>query len=119
MAQATFTIVIKINGQTLQGTTTKFKPGGVSRELKTAAGVAGRNHVEKPEPSMCSVTILHTPDGPKLDEIRNWTNVTLVAECDNGITWQVDGAMVTNPFELSDEGGGIALEFGGPPAVEV
>lgn len=114
MSQATYTIIIKVNGQTLQGTSTDITFGGFSREFKTAAGVAGRHHVRKPEAGMLTVNILHTEDTPSIDEMRNWENVTLVAECDNGLVYQSDGAAVTNVLKLSDEGKGIDLEFGGP-----
>ena len=119
MSQATYTIIIKVNGQTLQGTSTEITFGGFSREFKTAAGVAGRHFVRKPEMGIATVNILHTPDGPTIEEMRNWENVTLVAECDNGIVYQSDGAAVTNVIKLGDEGKGIDLEFGGPPFSEV
>lgn len=119
MAVATYTIIVKINGQTLQGTSVSFTPGGFTRESKTAAGKAGRHFVRIPQQSMCSVTILDLPDGPSLDEMRNWENVTLVAECDNGKAYQIDNAFVVNAFEISDEGGGIQLDFEGPEATEL
>lgn len=119
MSQATYTIVCKVNGETLQGTSVKVKFGGFRREDKTAAGIAGRDYVEIPEASMVTVTILHTEDTPPIDVMRNWKNVTLVLECDNGKTYQCDGAKVSNAFELGDEGGGITLEFTGPPITEV
>lgn len=45
--------------------------------------------------------------------------MTLVCECDSGPTYQIDGAYVSNSIELSDEGGGINVEFSGPPAVQI
>lgn len=119
MSVATYTIIVKINGQTLQGTSVSFTPGGFTRESKTAAGQAGRHFVRIPQQSMCSVTILHTADGPSLEEMRNWENVTLVAECDSSVNYQIDNAFVVNAFEISDEGGGIQLDFEGPPANEL
>lgn len=115
MSIATYTIIIKLNGTTLQGTSTDVTFGGHSREFKTAAGVAGRHHVRKPEMGQLTVNILHTEDTPSIDEMRNWENVTLVAETDNGLTYQMDGAAVMNVIKLGDEGKGIDLEFGGPP----
>lgn len=119
MSQATYTIIVKVNGQTLQGTSTKIVFGGHSREFKTAAGVAGRHFTKKPEMATLTVNVLHLPDGPTVDEMRNWENVTLVAECDNELVYQSDGAAVTNVIELGDEGKGIDLEFGGPPFTQV
>lgn len=119
MSQATYTIIVKVNGQTLQGTSTDVTFGGVSREFKTAAGRAGVHYTEKPEMALLTVNVLHIPDGPTIEDMRNWRNVTLVAECDNDITYQSDGAAVTNVIKLGDEGKGIDLEFGGPPFIQV
>lgn len=117
MAQGTGTVIIKVNGKMLEGRAVKFKWGGFSRELQMSAGVY-RHYISKPEASQVTVTIMHM-DGFDLDEIRNWENVTLVCECDNGPTYQIDGACVTNSPELGDEGAGVTLEFGGPPAQAV
>lgn len=118
MAQATYTIIIIVNGKTLEGKSVKWKWGTPSREPQMAAGVAGRHYTEKPEPSAVSVTVLHLGDFDP-DEVGGWVNVTLVGQCDNGPRYQVDGAYVTNPIELGDEGAGVSIEFAGPPATKV
>lgn len=118
MAQATWTVLVKVNGNTLEGRSVKVKWGTPTREPQLAAGVMGRHYTVKPENSQVTVTILHR-DGFDLDEVATWENVTLVCECDSGPTYQIDGAYVSNSIELSDEGGGISVEFSGPPATQV
>lgn len=118
MAQATYTILIKVNGSTLEAKSVKVKFGKPSREPQLAAGIMGRHYTVKPEASMVSCTILHR-DGLSVDEVAGWEGVTLVCETDAGPTYQIDGAYVSNSPELSDEGGGISVEFAGPPAVEI
>lgn len=118
MAQATYTVLVKVNGETLEGRSVKIKWGTPTREPQMANGVMGRHFTVKPESSMVTVTILHR-DGFDLDKVAAWENVTLVCECDSGPTYQIDGAYVSNSPELSDEGGGINVEFSGPPAVQI
>jgi hypothetical protein len=119
MAQATYTILVKVNGQTLEGKGVKIKWGLPTREAQLAAGVMGRHYTVKPESSMVTVTLLHRDGSPTIDEIAGWQDVTLVCECDSGPTYQIDGAYVSNSIELGDEGGGISVEFTGPPAVQI
>lgn len=115
MASSTWTVLVKVNGNTLEGRSVKVKFGTPTREPQLSAGVMGRHYTTKPESSMVTVTILHR-DGFDLDEVATWENVTLVLECDSGPTYQIDGAYVSNSIELSDEGNGITVEFTGPPA---
>lgn len=116
MAQATYTVIVKVDGSTLEGRSVKVKFGTPTREPQMAAGVMGRHFTEKPENSQISVTILHR-DGFDLDTMAAWRNVTLVCTCDSGPSYQVDGAYVSNSIELGDEGAGVTLDFAGPPAV--
>ena len=118
MAQATYTILIKVNGSTLEARSVKFKPGTPTREPQLAAGIMGRHFTVKPEASMVSCTILHR-QGFSIAEINSWVGVTLVCECDSGPSYQIDGAYVSNAFELGDEGAGANVEFAGPPAIEL
>lgn len=116
MAKATYTVIVKVDGSTLEGRSVKVKFGTPTREPQMAAGLMGRHFTEKPEASQISVTILHR-DGFDLDTMAGWSNVTLVCTCDSGPSYQVDGAYVSNSIELGDEGAGVTLEFSGPPAV--
>ena len=118
MALVTGTILVKVNGNTLEGRSVKIKFGGYTKEAQTSAGVAGRHYFRKPEPSMVSVTVAHYGYF-SLEEINAWDNVTLVVETDSGQTFQIDGAYVSNSIELGDEGAGISIEFTGPPAQAV
>ena len=118
MAQVTYTVLVKVNGSTLEGRSVKIKWGTPTREPQLSAGVMGRHYTVKPENSQVTVTILHR-DGFDIDEIRGWQNVTLVCECDSGPLYQIDGEYVSNSIELGDEGAGISIEFTGPPAQAV
>ena len=118
MAQATYTILIKVNGVTLEARSVKVSLGKPSREPQLAAGVMGRHYTVKPEPSKVSCIVLHR-DGTSIDEIGGWSDVTLVLECDSGLSYQIDGAYTSNSPELSDEGGGVSVEFSGPPAIQI
>lgn len=118
MAQATYTILIKVNGSTLEARSVKVKFGTPTREPQLAAGVMGRHFTVKPEASMVSCTLLHR-NGLSIEEINSWVGVTLVCESDSGPVYQIDGAYVSNAFELGDEGAGISIEFAGPPAVQI
>lgn len=119
MAQSTYVVLIKVNGQLLEGRSVKIKWGTPVREAQMAAGVMGRHYTVKPESSQISVTIVHRDAGPTIEEMAAWENVTLLCECDSGPKYQVDGAFVSNSIELGDEGAGITLEFTGPPAVQI
>ncbi|MBL9102164.1 MAG: phage tail tube protein [Myxococcales bacterium] len=114
MAKKTSIILIKVNGKTIEakpGITVAF--GGKEREPVIAAGrVVG--YIEKVVASSVDCTIAHDQN-VNIDEIRNWTAVTLVAETDTGVQFQCDDAFVTNNLELKDEAGGIAVKFAGSP----
>lgn len=120
MSQVTYTIIVKVNGKTLPTTNASVMFGGVEREAKTIAGRAGAGFTEKPVPGGAKCTVLNTTDQElKLDEIRGWRDITLVLEGDDGSTWQIDHAFLTNAPELGDEGKGFELEFAGPPAKQL
>lgn len=108
-------ITIKVNGKSLEGKPgIKFVTGGFARTLTKAGGrITGFS--EEVEPSTVTVNIAHDAD-VSIDEVRGWTDVTLVIETDSGAVYQVTGAVLTKPPELSDGDGGLSLEFGGPPA---
>lgn len=115
MAKKTYTIVIKVNGKTVEsmpGAQITF--GGMEREPLTINGQAGRHYIEKPAAGRVSFKIAHGAD-TDIDEVREWTDVTLVAVCDSGITYQMAGAYTTNAIALSDGDGGLAVEMAGPP----
>jgi hypothetical protein len=118
MAQATWTIILKVNSDTLEARSVKVKLGTPTREPQLAAGVMGRHFTVKPEASMVTCTVLHR-DGWDLDKWATTENVSLVCISDAGPTYQIDGAYVSNSLEIADEGGGIQLEFTGPPATAV
>jgi hypothetical protein len=119
MAQKTYTIVIKVNGKTVEsmpGATIKF--GGFTREPVVVNGRAGQHFIEKPEPGGCSFKIAHGAD-TDIDEVRNWKDVTLQGYCDSGGVYQCAGAFTMNSIELADGDGGLSVEMGGPPWEEI
>ena len=63
MAQATYTVLVKVNGNTLEGRSVKVKWGTPTREPQMAAGVMGRHFTVKPENSQVTVTILPKVSG--------------------------------------------------------
>ena len=114
MAKKTYTIVIKVNGKTVEsmpGASITF--GGKTRKPLTVNGRAGEHYTEEPTPGMCKFKIAHGVD-TEIDEVRNWTEVTLVAECDSGVTYQCAGAYTSNAIELADGDGGLSVEMTGP-----
>lgn len=119
MAKKTYTIVIKVNGKTVEsmpGASITF--GGMVRKAVTVNGRAGQHFTEEPVPGACKFKIAHDAD-TNIDEVRNWTNVTLVAECDSGVTYQSAGAFTSNAIELADGDGGLAVEMTGPAFEEI
>jgi len=117
MAKKTSIIFIKVNGKTIEakpGITVSF--GGMEREPVFAAGrVVG--YTEKVVNSSLDCSIAHDQN-VSIDEARNYTEVTLVAETDTGVQYQCAGAWLASPPELKDENGGLSLKFAGPPMTE-
>jgi hypothetical protein len=114
MSQKTYSIIIKVNGDTLEalpGAQITF--GGFTREPLMVNGKAGRHHIKKPVHGSCSFKLAHGPE-VDIDAIRAWEEVTLVAECDSGVTYQMAGAYTTNALELADGDGGLSVEMAGP-----
>jgi len=119
MAKKTYTIIIKINGKTVEAMPgVSLTMGGKTRKPLTVNGVAGQHYTEEPVPSLTKFKVAHGM-GVVIDDFRNATDVTLVAECDSGITYQCAGAYTTNALELSDGDGGLSIEMAGPPYEEI
>lgn len=118
MSQSTWTIILKVNGETLEARSVKVKLGTPTREPVLAAGVMGRHYTVKPENSQITCIVVHR-DGFDLDKWATTENVSVVCISDAGPTYQISGAFVSNSLEISDEGGGVTLELIGPPAVAV
>jgi hypothetical protein len=111
-------ILLKANGKTFEcmpGVKVNF--GGMTRtEIIANGGVAG--FYETPVASMVSCTIPHDAD-TNIDEVRDMKNAVIVVNPDAGASYQINGAFNTNALELSDAGGGIAVEFKGPKATKL
>lgn len=115
MSQKTGVILIKVGGKTLQAQPgVKVNMGGMERtEVISNGGVAG--FFETPKSSMVQATLPHDAD-TDMEEIQGWKDVTLIIEPDAGASYQIDHAWQSNVIELSDQGGGFAVEFKGPKA---
>ncbi len=115
MAKKTGVILIKVAGKTLQATPgVKANMGGMERTPVIAnGGVVG--FFETPKESMVQCTLPHDAN-TNLEEIQGWEDVTLVIEPDAGPSYQINHAFQSNVIELSDQGGGFAVEFKGPKA---
>ncbi len=115
MAQKTGVILIKVNGTVLQAIPgVKVNMGGMERTEVIANGdVVG--FYETPKASMVTCTIPHGAD-TNLAEIQGWKDVTIVVNPDVGASYQINGAFQSNVIELTDQGGGFAVEFKGPRA---
>lgn len=115
MSQKTGVILIKVNGKVLQAQAgVKVNMGGVERTPVIANNeVAG--FYETPKESMVQATLPHDAD-TNLEEIQGWKDVTIVINPDAGASYQINKAFQSNVIELSDQGGGFAVEFKGPRA---
>lgn len=115
MSQKTGVILLKVDGFVLEAMPgVKANMGNPERSSVIANnGVVG--FFETPKESMVSCTIPHDAK-TDFDKITNWTNVTIVINPDAGPSYQIDGAFLSNSLELTDAGGGVALEFKGPRA---
>lgn len=115
MAQQTGVILIKVAGKTLQALPgVKVNMGGVERTpVISNNGVSG--FYETPKESMVQCTLPHDAN-TNMEEIRGWKDVTIVIKPDAGSDYQINGAFQSNVIELSDQGGGFAVEFKGPAA---
>ena len=115
MAKLTGVVIIRIGGDVMRSEPgAKLKLGGKNREMKSGHKVNG--HVESVEPSECEFTVAHASG----DDATKWNDIVdqeLEFECDSGQTYLVKNACCTDPPELSDNGGGVALKFAGDPAL--
>lgn len=119
MAQATGTVVVRVNGKSILGKPgAKLKFGGPKRTGQMADGLAGLHYTEEQMPGVISVDTLHTTDF-SIDEMRVWKNVTVTFDCDNGKKYQLAPAYQSGEPELSGPDGVTGLEFTGPPCTEV
>lgn len=115
MAQKTYTIIIKINGKTVESMSgATLRLGGFERESVMVNGRAGQHFIEKPVPGGVTFKIAHDAD-TDIDEVRGWKNVTLQAVTDSGAVYQMAGAFTKNNVELADGDGGLSVEMEGPP----
>jgi hypothetical protein len=108
-------ILIKVNGKVLEAMPgVKVQMGGMERtEVIANDGVAG--FYETPKGSMVQCTVPYGAD-TNLEELQAITNATIVINPDVGASAQINNAWQSNVVELSDQGGGFALEFKGPKA---
>lgn len=115
MSQKTGIILIKVGGKTLQAQLgVKVNMGGMERTPVVAnGGIVG--FYETPKESMVQATLPHDAD-TDIEEIQGWKDVTLIVEPDAGPGYQINHAFQSNVIELSDQGGGFAVEFKGPSA---
>lgn len=115
MAKKTGVILIKVSGKVLEAQAgVKVNFGGMERTVVKANNkVVG--FFEQPIESSVQCTIPHDAN-TDIDEVRGWDDVTVVVNPDAGPSYQIDHAFVTKALELSDAGGGIAVEFMGPAA---
>ena len=115
MAQKTGIVLIKVSGKTLEAMLgVKVNMGGMERTPVIANGdVVG--FFETPKESMVQCTLPHDAN-TDMEEIRGWKNVTIVVNPDAGDSYQINNAFQSNVIELSDQGGGFAVEFKGPRA---
>lgn len=115
MSQKTGVILIKVGGKTLQAVPgVKVNMGGVERTPVIANGdVTG--FFETPKESMVQCTLPHDANA-NLADIQAMKDVTIVVNPDAGPSYQISHAFQSNVIELSDQGGGFAVEFKGPKA---
>lgn len=119
MAQATGTVVVRVNGKSiLSKPGAKLKPGGPKRTGQMADGNAGLHFTEEQMPAVITMDTLHTSDF-SVDEMRAWNGVTCTFECDSGVTYQVSPAYQSGEPEISGPDGVTGLEFTGPPATQI
>lgn len=119
MAQKTFTIVIKVNGESVQSLPgAKLMFGGFKRTALTVDGRAGEHFTEEPQPGGAEFKISHGAD-TDVDQIRNWKFVTLQAFCDSGVAYQMANAFTSEAVDLSDGDGAITVKMSGPPWEEI
>lgn len=118
MSKKTGVILIKVDGQVLQAMPgVKVNMGGPERTAVIANNdVAG--FYETPKESMVQCTLPHDAN-TDLEKIQNWDDVTIVINPDAGPSYQINHAFQSNVIELSDQGGGFAVEFKGPRATKL
>lgn len=111
MSKVTGIAIIRVDGQeypTQRGAT--LNPGGVNRNPMMAGK---RNyHNEEPQPIAVSATLMHTAD-IDIIAVGQITNATVMFECDNGQTYLISGAYVTETPELDSGSGGIRFNMSG------
>lgn len=114
----TGTVVIQADGtslRTMEGATLGY--GGKSREPVYASGQL-IGYVEAPVGATVSATLAHTSDSD-LALLASGTAVTLIFQCDSGVSYVVRDAFLTEPPELSANGGGVTVNWTGQPAEKV
>ena len=110
--------IIKVDGQALRSEEgASCDIGGYSRTSVTSdRGDVG--FAQKVAGSQVDCTIQQDAD-TKLDDIRNYSDVTVQFDCDTGQSYVINHAFLTNTPKTTAGGGKVQLTFMGPPAQEI
>jgi molybdopterin synthase catalytic subunit len=117
MVQVTGIVRVKINGKlhrTKQGAVLNF--GGKTRTVQKGHSVYGFS--EEVAESVVTITIAHASD-TDIEELKDLVDAVVLFETDTGKTYQVNGAFVSTPPELTGGEGDLTLEITGQPAREL
>ncbi len=68
-------------------------------------------------PSKVTCKIVHKAN-TDLVQISNWFNATITFTTDTGVVLVVSSAAISAPPVLTSDGGEVALEFSGEPAIQ-
>jgi hypothetical protein len=114
--QVTGTVVVRMDNLSLRSKAgAKLALGGFERSAEYADG-AVIGYSERPIAATISCTLVLTSTSD-LDAVNSATNVSLLFECDNGITYLVANAFSTKPPEITGGNGEVSVEFAGQPSV--
>ena len=116
-AVVTGTVIVRYNNLSISSKPgAKLDLGGYTRTPVFADGVLIGSS-SKPEASKVSCTLAHTSSSD-LDTLNNAFDGTLLFETDSGVTFTIRNAFLVKPPELTGDGGDVAVEFAGQPAVK-
>lgn len=118
MGQILGEVTIRVNGKELKTKTgSTINPGGFTRTQHTGGGrVRGISKRYTP-PTL--ETVIAADEDVDVIAINAIENATLVWDGNNGMSYMMTGASVSEPAALREESGDIAVTFFGDKVVEI
>ena len=120
MANMTGTLILKLDSQVFETEegSIEIDFGGAVFEGKMAPATGAYNDFEKTMPGSVSATLHHTTV-VDVEFLRRFRGGEVVISCrDTKKQWQMNGASISEPLKLQDNGRGMPIKLMGQPIVQ-